>query len=491
MAFNTSSSMFDSVFGSEPEKIPSEHFITELGAYLYNTKSPLANKLGDHIKNGGLLSTFTCRAGLCSDVADELYENDIPFVIVASSDDRYGFVVRKNDSEQAKKAGDAVLIRKGRACIAMSGEDMQKQAAMSGEGDRTCISIHGLKFGQAQLFKKKFTEYNDAAKVGIDFMEDKTYTLTFFAKDSIKKYANGDPDLCRIYLEVILATGGPYRAKISQYAEAKATMTQRLANNFVEPDVNLKKTPLWIVGNGWHYMKVDINGFVYGQASVNGEEVSFSVLSQADIAQPDYHEMLVSYASRIVNPSCTYNHNEIMEHFKHLQRKKRKEQEEKGYIDVLDTVPSPEEIVQRRGEKQLAALLDTMIMRKIQNDPIMVMDGRYHEKFSHYVSELKNVMKAFCIGRIPIGYSKEDHARIREVLNKYNLDGEMYEQSLINLKDIEAVEITGTIERIADISERIQKGREEQQRKAQEKQKARAARTRSRIIKAPAEPEKE
>ncbi len=491
MAFNTSSSMFDSVFGSEPEQAPSEHFLMELGAYLNKTKSPIAKTLGEHISKGGSLSTFTCREDLCSDVAEELYENDIPFVIVTSMDDRYGFAVRNEDSVYAKKASDTVLTRKGRVCIVMTSEDIKKQAAMLGESDCTCISIHGLKFGQAQLFKRKYTEYNDAAKVGVDHMMDGTYTLTFFSKDSIKKYANGTPDLCRIYLEVILATGGPYRAKVSQYAEAKAALTERLATNFMDLNNNLKKNPLWIVGNGWHYMKVDINGFTYGVASAKSNDITFNVISQADVAQPDYHGMLVSYASRIVNPSCTCNHNEVMEHFKHLQRKRRKEQEEKDYIDVLDTVPSPEEIVQRRGEKQLVSLLDTMIMRKIQNDPIMVMDGRYHEKFLHYTSELKNLMKEFCIGRLPLGYSKEDHVRIKEVLKKYNLDGEMYKQSLTNLKDIEAVEIKATVERIADISERIGKNREEQNRIAQEKHKTRVTRTRSRIIKAPTEHEKE
>ena len=481
MAFNTSSSIFDSVFGSEPEKIPSEHFLSELGRYLYEQKSPLASALGEHINRGGSLSTFTCREDLCSDIADELYENDIPFVIVVSSDEKYGFVVRQEDAVSAKESCESVLTRKGRSCITMTGEDIQKQAAKYSKNDRVCIAIHGFKYGQAQLFKQKYTEYTDAAKIGIDLMEDNTYSLTFFAKDSVKQYANGEHDLCRIYLDVILAMGGPYRAKVSQYAESKANMTERLANDFYEPGVNLYKTPLWVVGNGRHYIKVTANGFVHGIATVIDDDVSFNTLLQADITQPDYHELLVSYASRIVNPGCTYNLNEVIEHFKHLERKKRREKEEKDYIDVLDSIPTPEEIVHRRGEKQLASQFDTMIMRKIQNDPIMVMDGRYHEKFTHYISELKDVMKNFCIGRLPAGYSKEDNDRIRTILDKYGLDCEMYEPCLKNLKDIDAVEIAASVERIADVSERIAKGREEQARRAEEK--ARATRSRGRSMK--------
>ena len=128
-------------------------------------------------------------------------------------------------------------------------------------------------------------------------------------------------------------------------------------------------------------------------------------------------------------------------------------------MDVLDVSPSSQYRAYARGEKLLTKQLDQMVTRKIQNDQIMNMDGRQNEKFLHYIEALKELLKAFILGRIPKGYEPSDGKILQDILKKYQMDGEMYEQSLLAIRDIEAVTISASIERIADVEKKIEKER--------------------------------
>ena len=110
----------------------------------------------------------------------------------------------------------------------------------------------------------------------------------------------------------------------------------------------------------------------------------------------------------------------------------------------------------------------------------MQMDGRQDEKFAHYVEELKSVMKALTLGRVPAGYELEDSKNIKDILDKHKMDGEMYEQSQVALQNIEVVMITTTIERIADVGEKIGEEKGKRDREIEEQRKERASRMRGR-----------
>lgn len=479
MAFMTSNTLFDNVFGDEPEKTPSEIFITELISYLKNKhSSPLARKMGVYLEKGGACTAFSCREDVFSDVAEELYEKELPYAATATLEGRFGFLVREADKEKAYEACNNVLERRSRTCLVMTGEEIMKQAAFSREADRSCIAIHGLASGQARLIQEKYALYIDAAKIGLDHMEDGTVTLTVFAKDAIKKNLRKGPDLCTIYMETILASNGPNGVRNQAYAELRVALQNKLAVSFNDEISNLNKTPLWVVGQGTQYLTIKANSFSYGRAIIDDDNVQFKTFYQADIAQPDYRQMLISFTERIPFPLTTYNQSEVLEHFR---------QQKSGGVelDLLDSAPDSKYRMYARGEKQLAKQIDLMITRKIQNDPIMQMDGRQNEKFTHYVEEFQSMMKAIIIGRMPEGYELADVKVLNEIMNKHKLDGEMYEQSLIALQSIEAVAITTTIDRIADVAEKIVEEKDAREREIEKQRKARETRTRGRTHSTP------
>ena len=451
MAFLTSSELFDTVFGMAPKNKETKQFLTKLADYLQGKQaSPLAKTMGKHIAAGGTMASFTCREDLFMDIADELYEYEIPYAPTATNDGKTGFIVRKQDEEQAMQVCKEMLQVKGKFCRVLTGEDIIKKVAISKEQDKSCIAVYGLTPGQAQLMKDRFAKYFEHAEIGLDQMEDGTMMITLLAKDAVKRNIRSAPDLCTVYLETILASTGPNRIKNEAYAELKIAMQDRLAKGFYDGKTNLNKTPLWIVGYGSQYITITANGFTYGRAVRRGDEIQFIPYEQADTTQPDYKQLLISYSSRIPFPIVTYNSTEVIHHF---QRQTGED------MDVLDVSPSSQYRAYARGEKLLSKQLDQMVTRKIQNDQIMNMDGRQNEKFLHYIEALKELLKAFILGRIPKGYEPSDGKILQDILKKYQMDGEMYEQSLLAIRDIEAVTISASIERIADVEKKIEKER--------------------------------
>lgn len=468
MAFMTSGDMFDSVFGKELEKEPTALYLDELSIYLKNKHSPLAQAMGEYISMGRELSAFTCREDVFQDVAEELYERNIPYAATATKTGDRGFLVRAEDMAAANEATYAVRGKRSRTCLVLSGKEMLRQAAKEKEKNRSCIAIYGLSTGQAQMMKEGFAKHVEAAKIGLDKMKDGTVTLTVFAPGSIKKNIRQGADLCTIFLEMILSSGGPDGVSKQACSELKATMQSRLAKNFQDGKTNLNKNPLWIVGSGTQYICVTAGAFTYGRAVVDERNVLFNQEFQADAIQPDYRQMLVSYAQRIPFPMLTNNREEVIEHFL-LQK------EDGDAFDILDTAPDAKNRVWSRGEKQMATLMDRMITRKIQNDSIMIMDGRENEKFEHFKQELIVFLEHLRLGHIPDGYEPSEGKALFEIMKKHKLEGEMFGQAILFMQTIDAVLITTTIERLADIGAIIDREKELEKEERAEKARARMA----------------
>lgn len=119
-----------------------------------------------------------------------------------------------------------------------------------------------------------------------------------------------------------------------------------------------------------------------------------------------------------------------------------------------------------RGEKQLAAQIDLMVSRRIQSDEVMIMNGRWHEKFRHYAGKAADFLEGLGHGHILPEYEPEDIARVRDIMKKHRIEGSMYQQTAQERRDVEAVTITKTIKRITD----LQKYLDEQQRKHDERE---------------------
>lgn len=447
MAFQTSNELFDHIFNTGTEEKQSGQALEKLMKYLNDSSSPLAQRMGEYLENGEKLSAFLCREDLFSDVAEELYEKDIPCAAVTEAYGNCGFLIREADRENAEKACDEVRKRKSRFCTVMSGQRMMKLAA-SGQ-DKRCIALHGLSAGYAEMIREKFSISFDNAKIGLDLMQDGTVTVTLPARDCIKRNVRKGADLCSVYLETLLAATGPNAAKNLSYAQMRADLRKKLSEEFKDGVFKRNKMPLWIVGRGTQFLTISFGGFSYGRASVSGNTVELGILYQADSFQPDYKQELVSYVQRIPFPVLTYSRSEVLEHF-------RLQSDGSGELDTLDTSPDGKYRVWARGEKKMAGQIDRMITRKIQNDPVMVMDGREDEKFLHYMQTAGEFLTALAAGHVPAGYEIEDERVLFDIMEKHKIDGEMYEGSIPILQDIEAVILSTTIERIADVAERIE-----------------------------------
>ena len=146
--------------------------------------------------------------------------------------------------------------------------------------------------------------------------------------------------------------------------------------------------------------------------------------------------------------------------------------------DYLDISPTATYRVWDKGEKLLAAKIDNMLTHKMQGDEIMTSSGRWNEKFVHYSKEAANFLAGLAVGRIPPGFDKMDIAELKSIMRKYKLEGEMYKQAAVELNQVEALMITHTIERIADVNERIGSEREKIAMQQEKERNDRAARGR-------------
>ena len=461
MAFNTSNDDFDLLFGEETQT-PSERFHTDLMSYL-RTKSnvPSAVKMAEWLADDKPVIAFKCRENVGLSVVEKLYENKIPYVTMISESGKLGFILRQCDKEAVEKANEEVLHEKSRFCTVISGSQMAKQASQSRETDKSCLVVHGLSRSQAEIMKRKYAQYFEAPKIGLDRRHDGTYDFTVFGRESVKRNSRGGPDICTLFLETLLETGGPDEARVNAEANMHSIFIERLAKNFDDPEINMNKMPLWIIGAGMNYMKVTSSEFVYGHVTIaRNRELDFNQDAHASALQPDYREMLVSYAARFYNPIMTYNMSEVISHFGGAN--------DSNHLGPSSLLPNSKSRAWARGEHEMSLLIDKMLTRKIAGDPIMTMEGRWGEKFQHYANTAKEFMASLTTGRVPKGYEQSEISSLQEIMDKHGLEGSMFSKVSKNFTKINAITISDTRDRITNVAERIGESRD-----AIEKEKAR------------------
>ena len=469
MAFQTSNDVFDAVFGKEQDISPAESFLTEISDYMKTRVNvPGAVDLGKWISAGKPLCTFTCREELTETLAENLREGEIPYVVLFTETGQAGFIIREPDGDKADEIKAMTLARASRICKVVSGNEMMHFTAASKAKDKSCLAFHGLTQAQAFCIRDAYAKNFIGSQIGMDRMSDNTYTLTIMANNAIKKNArDGAVDICTIMLDTVMKTTGPNGSRNSYYAELEEEYRLRLAKNFQEPGVNLNRTPLWIIGKGTQFIKITATGFSYGHAIVQDDKVNLREELQAEDNQPDYRQLLISYTRRIPYKVFTYNTEAVIYHFQNKT--------EDDELDLADISPEPIYYVWKRGEQQLVKELDKIMTRKLNNEEIMIMDGRWHEKFSRYMAEAQAVLQALSIGRLPPGYEPGDLATIRSILDKHKMEAGMYEQGIEALKEIQAVPILETVERIVDVQKTIGITKETIEREKQKEREERAA----------------
>lgn len=449
MAFEASNADFYSVFG-KPQALkpsPSRTFLDSLTKYLLSKPSiQSAHDMGVWLSEKRPVSAFLCREDVVTDLAECLTEKGIPYAATVSAGGDTGFLIRAVDAPEVERLSRQVLDRMGHYLKVMSGQELREELSRARGQDKNVLSISGLSGEETRIFLSRYREYKDGSKVGVDRMQDQTYTISLPAGNSIKKSCRDGVDVCRIYLESAMAARGPNGSRNTARAILQERYEKALAHDFREEDVNLMRTPLWIVGTSRQYMKVTGRGFEYGYGIQNGDEVTLTPTVQADTLQPNYRQMLISYGERIPNKRMTYDSTEVINHF----RKNTND----AVLDVLDTTASVSEKMTGWGEKKIAALMDTMVMRKIQGDSIM-LTGKHDEKLLHYALEAASILEAVSAGYIPDGFEAEDMGALRALMDKYGIEETSYKDTAVMLSKTEVQVSARNFERITDLDKEL------------------------------------
>jgi hypothetical protein len=146
-----------------------------------------------------------------------------------------------------------------------------------------------------------------------------------------------------------------------------------------------------------------------------------------------------SYLNRMTNPSATTNIHQVMDHM----------------INVITGCPErdslnygydQDEHLVHQTEMVMAKTIMKVVMRKVQNDSLMNIEGKEMQKIGHVTSEAGIVLQGLCNREIPRGYDELDFAEIIDAISS-TAPGEF---------DIN--EYAGIAEKMADINITNEKG---------------------------------
>ena len=320
------------------------------------------------------------------------------------------------------------------------------------------------KMNAPQLKTRFSDEELDEFKVIIKDMLDKARAEYDTLRNVVMHNGSNDIEDTTPSFKTVEDDGANQRAKeeASQLAQRQYQFIQKLeaalarienkigfeilqSSGFHHRMINLHKSPLWIVGEGNQYMRMDASGFEVGRfARENGGPKLFENM-KLDSYVPDYEEHLNSYLSGFVNPTCTTDVHEFMAHLQHT-----------GADDPLEFKLTPKQMAIARGNKELASVLGEIVTRKIRNDSLMLADQHWDEKFLHFQQEAGVVMEAVLSGKVPPGYDKDDIKDLVNVCQKYDLDIPKLTDAASYMRSADAHSIIAHPERIESLEKRIQ-----------------------------------
>jgi len=467
MAFATNTKTFDTIFGQTGEASPVDFFLDEISRYL-KTKSSVkfAEAMSASIDKREPMSVFVCREDLVYDMSDEMLDENVPHVVVSAEGGKYGFLVLQKDLESIDRIKAVLLSKKSGICKTVSGKEYSRKKAMAKSADKSVLAISGLSDEKAYLLKQKMGEYFDVAEIGWDKMQDRTNTLYFDGKESVKKSVRDGVDMCRIFLEASIELDGSGGQARTAVALLEQEFENSLMNNFARKGVNLSKTNLYIVGAGTQYVRISGTGFEYGHIVLKDKRPAFSPEFKADGLQPDYRQLLTSYTSRIPRKIMTYDNAEALRCYYRATQNS----------EARDLRPSDRERISLRASRKLSSMIDEMVKIKISGDQEMTISGKWDEKFKHYCNEASYLLTEMAAHRTPIGYGIDDIKSLRALAETYGFEIDDYKKAVKELREAEIYLLTSEIERIVDIEELVEHIQAAEKQRQEERREERARR---------------
>ena len=444
-SFKTSQETFRAIFGSgKADKTIVQEFFTELTKYLDRIVQEYrymeAHAFSEWIKNGNPILRFSCRKDMAGAISKKLNTKSIPYVAVTENTGAIGFILRARDKDAVRSIQEEVLKEKSRYCVITTAAALKARMLQKKEKDKDILYIPDLTEEEMSEMIHLCDEQFTGEAIGVDRMNNGTYTISVSGKSAMADHAA----IAKIFVEMILATKGPNNAKVLMLAKKRHIFEQALGYKFAGAGIDLKQTNAWIIGSNNDYVKVDDKGFEYGFATIKDGDLVLTQEFGADISMVGYDEQLISYVSRIESPAVTYDSKEAIWHLENP--KKREDFETSGDRAI------------RRFEKKLAEAASAIVLKSIASDETMQLEGRWDEKFNHYISSMGTLIGGAIEGERPAGFTEEEVARVTAVFTSFQIPALLYGQAAKEMDNIRTSAETPNFKRIKSIKEELAKG---------------------------------
>lgn len=408
MPLATSNDLFDQVFKNENKNL-TEEFLRQLTAYLRERHTPRHRYILEAIEEDKPLSSFLVRNDVVDDISVELLMQKIPFVMICNTVGEYGALIRTEDKPAIIGAITNLLAKKGTYMEVMTGEELLSFVQQNDGKNKSLLALNGLTREQLRLLEDICRSKGELTEISEDFMEDGTYRFMAPAK----KAAHGS-NFARIIFEMFVMTEG-YNADVNERRiKNKFIFDQLRYNNFgrdtIENGKQGMRKDIFIVSSTNQYMKIMQTGFEYGRASIRGGELVLIPVTELYMDTLGYYGYENSYLNRMINPAVTIDIHQVMDHMINVLTGCPER-------DSLDYGYNQDEHLVHQAEMVMSRSIMNVVMRKVQGDSVMIVDGKEMQKIGHVTSEAGIVLQGLCNREIPRGYDELDFA---EIINNIN-----------------------------------------------------------------------
>ena len=437
MSFEASNTEFEALFGHEKRGDPEivEKFLDSLSRRLRRKHSRASKGVLSWMNNGGQLSSFTCREDVLMEMATAMSEAGIPYVIISQATGGSGILIRDCDAKRIRSMTDGVLRKCAMTCRVGTGRETELAYLHASDEDKMMIQLGGLTQEESLHLEEKCQSALNGEVIGMDMMPDGTWLFTCHGRTAMG--GRNAPLFRQAVTETMLLMNGHLAEQSREKERNIAEYRRNLVRDFPDQYGTMSE-PVWIVGTGQYYVKRTKEGFELGHAEAIIDDVQLTTDLTVSALDRRYPQRLNSALSKITEHICLYDEESVLEWF----RTKR------------SRVPA----ASIEGQKQLAKVLDEIVMRRIKFDPTMRMKGQWSEKLAHYQKETARLVMAYMKSRDkpPRGYTLEDMARIGRVIESYGIDMSAMMPAVSRMAKIEAFAKEAGPKRIDDLVRHVQ-----------------------------------
>ncbi len=437
MSLRTAQQNFQKAFIAE-NKTLTKMFLSELKKYVEARKDQQRyREILDCMKQNKPLASFLCRNDICDDLVVEMLSREIPFVLVTNRNGDFGFIIRSSDRALSNEAIKTVLRKLGSFCEIVTGDELMDIVQKLRDRDKGLLAINGLSFREMRLLEKICRKKGFLEHMAQDKMSDGTYRIMVYGKQAAK-----DNLIAISLLEMIMAMEGANKGINGRRINNELAVDDLRESGFGRNKAGFK--PIYIVGSGKQYMKIEQNGFSYGNAVKEGEKLNFVEQFRSTIGSPGYNEYEISYLNRIPDTAATTDINQVYEHM-----------ENRNGRDSLDFGLNRQERDTAFGEALLVTGVMSVVIQNTARDDIMNVSEKWMEKTGHLTAEAGKVMTGLIKGETPIGYSDLSMKELKNIVVNYGLDMNNYTNVAATLNGVAITNERGSLELKGNVKDRI------------------------------------